>query len=281
VGAQVDDACPLATMGALSFDAEQANKAEWYTSYPKVRRNALWEQAVQRAEALPKPPPRRAPLSESAGTGALRHLDARQFSAFAGVTCGAVGSGRAAMSMIVDIARQEIEWQLHVMQPLCVHIGIDVGANSDVDSAQRRRRKSGSRVRTRSLLSVLVAEDDEAGVPAAHGQRGSHMASGKKRKRSTAADVAGAPDSPCYPPEKRAKRGSVAQHSQHLYHRDRGAGAAAPSGTRGAINVPLERPLTPPAGPAAAFLYSLGMQQGTMEITLERGRGMRGAGRRR
>jgi len=278
LGAQVDDACSLATMGALSFDAEQANKAEWYTSYPKVRRSALSKQAVQRAEALPKPP-----HSESAGKGALRHLDARGFSAFAGVTCGAVGSGRAAMSMIADIARQEIEWQLHIMQPLRVHIGLGtdvVDANSDADSAQRRRRKSGSRVRTRSLLSVLVAEVDEAGVPAAHEQRGSHMA-GKKRKRSTAADVAGTPDSPRYPPEKRAKRGSVAQHSQHLHPHDRGAGAAAPSGTRGAINVPLERPLTPPAGPAAAFLYSLGTQQGTMEITLERGRGMRGAGRRR
>jgi len=289
-------------MAALSFDAEQANKAEWYTSYPKVRLNALPKQAVQRAGALPKPPPPRRP-----GTGALKHLDAWEFSAFAGVTCGAVGSGRAAMSMIADIARQEIEWQLRVMQPSSVlHIGIDIDidANSAADSsAQRRssRRKSGSRVSTRALSSgllVAAAEDEDgAGVPAAHGQRGGHMA-GKKRKRSTTSvDVAETPDSPCSPspPEKRVKRGSAAQHSQQLYHRDRGAGAATTtaaassgsSGTRGAINVrPLQRPLTrtpppPPAGPAAAFLYSLGMRQGTMDITLERGRRMRGAGRRR
>ncbi len=284
-------------MAALSFDAEQANKAEWYTSYPKVRLNALPKQAVQRAGALPKPPPPRRP-----GTGALKHLDARQFSAFAGVTCGAVGSGRAAMSMIADIARQEIEWQLRIMQSssvLRIGIDIDIDANSVADSAQRRsRRKLGSRVSKPALSSGLLvapAEDEdkgEAGVPAAHGQRGGHMA-GKKRKRSpTSVDVAETPDSPCSPPppEKRVKYGSAAQHSQQLYHRDRGAGAATAassgsSGTRGAIHVPpLQRPLTPPpppAGPAAAFLYSLGMRQGTMNITLERGRGMRGAGRRR
>ena len=283
----MDDACSLATMAALSFDAEQANKAEWYASYPKVRRSATpSKQAVQRAEALPKPPPRRPPLSESAGKGALKHLDAREFSAFAGVTCGAVGSGRAAMSMIADIARREIEWQLEIMQPSRVHahhIGLAIAAaNSAADSAQRRssRRKSGSRVsvRTGALSSVLVAAEDDgdgdgAGVPAAHGQRGGHMA-GKKRKRGTANDdvAAEAPDSPCYPPEKKAKRSPVTRNHQHLHHRDRGAGAAAASsGTSGVINsnVPLERSLTPPAGPAAAFLYSLGARQGT---TLHRAR---------
>ena len=275
-------------MAALSFDAEQANKAEWYASYPKVRRSATpSKQAVQRAEALAKPPPRRPPLSESAGKGALKHLDAREFSAFAGVTCGAVGSGRAAMSMIADIARREIEWQLEIMQPSRVHanhIGLAIAAaSSAADSAQRRssRRKSGSRVpvRTRALSSVLVAAEDDgdgdgAGVPAAHGQqRGGHMA-GKKRKRGTANDdvAAEAPDSPCYPPEKKAKRSPVTRNHEHLHHRDRGAGAAAASsGTSGVINsnVPLERSLTPPAGPAAAFLYSLGARQGT---TLHRAR---------
>ena len=269
-------------MAALSFDAEQANKAEWYASYPKVRRSATPpKQAVQCAEALPKPPPRRPPLSESAGKGALKHLDAREFSAFAGVTCGAVGSGRAAMSMITDIARREIEWQLEIMQPSRVHahhIGLAMAAaDADADSAQRRRSrsKSGSRVPvgTRALSSVLVAAEDDgggdgAGVPAAHGQqRGGHMA-GEKRKRGTANDdvAAEAPDSPCYPPEKKAKRSPVTRHHRHLHHRDRGAGAAAASsGTSGAINsnVPLERSLTPPAGPAAAFLYSLGVRQGT------------------
>lgn len=308
----MDDACSLATMAALSFDAEQANKAEWYASYPKVRLDALPpKQAFQRAGTLPKPPssPRRP------GTGALKHLDARAFSAFAGVTCGAVGSGRAAMSMIADIARQEIEWQLRVMQP-SLSVLHDIDVNSDADSAQRRRRKSGSRVGTRALSSVLLVaaaaaaeeeDDDEAGVPAAHhggsGQRGGHMAAGgKKRKRSTTlvdvaaeAETADSGYSPCSPPppEKKVRRaGSATQRSQQLYHRDRGAGAATASssgssGTRGAINVPLRRALTPtpppppPAGPVAAFLYSLGTRQGTMNITLERGRGTRGAERRR
>lgn len=328
--AQVDDACSLATTAALSFDAEQANKAEWYTAYPKVGPlDGPPKQAVRRAGALPKPPP--PPLSTrrpGEGTGALRHLDAREFSAFAGVTCGAVGSGRAAMSVIADIARREIEWQLRViMRPsVCVHIDID-------------RRKSGSRrVGTRALSSVLLVaaaaetedkeDEDRAGVPAARGQRGGHMAGagGKKRKRRTtlAVDVAEAetaadsPPGPCPrsssppPPEpekKRVKRASATQDFQQLYHRDRGAdatptttttaaaaAAVAPSGSsgmrgaRGAINDgPLRRPPTPtptpppppPAGPAAAFLYSLGMRQGTMNITLERGRGMPGAGRRR
>jgi len=39
------------------------------------------------------------------------------FCAYADITSGAVGSGTAAMSMIADIVKGEINWQLHVMRP--------------------------------------------------------------------------------------------------------------------------------------------------------------------
>jgi len=55
--AQVDDACPLGAITALSFDADQARKAEWHTAYPEMPPLALSADAVRRAEAFPPPPP--------------------------------------------------------------------------------------------------------------------------------------------------------------------------------------------------------------------------------
>jgi len=313
--AQVDDACPLATLAALGLDAELARKAEWYTAYPKVRRRALPRHAVQRAGALPQPPPLPPPGGMGIGKGPLGHLDAWAFSAFAGITCGAVGSGRAAMSMIADVARLEIEWQFYLMQPLCIGIGIDVHPNVWKDLNALRR---GTAWTTRDSSSSSSSSNSSSGrvstggasatapplvtapthVPAARARLDGprdHMAE-KKRKRGAAAEVAEAPDSPT-PPEKKARRTSPRiQHnsSLHHHHRDRDRAATAPAapggpGGRGggAANAPLQRPLTltPPAGPVAAFLYAFGsreLQRGAPERplpTVEQGRGRRGAGR--
>jgi hypothetical protein len=272
--AQVDDACVLGSMAALSFNAKQARKAEWYTKYPRVRCGAISKRTVQRVEALG--PPRPFSTGKGAGAGALKHLDARAFSAYAGITCAAVGGGRAAMSMIANVARSEIEWQLHIKQPLysVMNIGIGLGDGKD-DDAQRDRHVGTGALR----------------VPAAHfnnEERDDHMAVAKnlKRKRSAAAEEVAeqAPDSPRPPPEKRTKRGSRAQHYDRLYNPSRADPASTALRTKTpAINEPLQRPLTPPAGPVAAFLYSLGMQgmqkSTTDRLTLERRR--RGAMRRR
>jgi hypothetical protein len=288
---QVDDACPLATMAALSFDAKQAQKAEWYTEYPKVRLSALPKHdAVVRRRAKALPPPPSLPLHNKdagMGQGILRHLNAREFSAFAAITCGAIGSDRAAMSMISDVALKELRWQFHVMQPQCIGfpMPIDLGEDDKTAADSERRRGSpisASRVRTRALSPELVASSPEmaAHVPAAHLDiRRDHMA-GKKRKRSATTELAEAPDSPTPPPpEKRAKRGSGTQNrghfEPHLYHR----GRSDRRGTRSTRNAQHheEESLKPPAGPAAAFLYALGMQSATEDCT--RRQRERGAGK--
>jgi len=297
----VDDACPLATLAALGLDAELARKAEWYTGYPKVRRRALPRHAVQRAKALPQPPPLPPPGGMGIGKGPLGHLDAWAFSAFAGITCGAVGSGRAAMSMIADVARREIEWQFYLMQPLCIGIGIDVHPDvwKDLNALRRgtawttRDSSSNSSGRVSTGGASATAPPSVTApthVPAARARLDGprdHMA-GKKRKRGAAAEVAEAPaDSPTPPEKKRARRASPRiQHNSsllnhHHHHRDRDRAASAP----------LERPLTltPPAGPVAAFLYALGSRELQRSApvperplptpTVEQGRGRRGAGR--
>jgi hypothetical protein len=287
---QVDDACPLATMAALSLDAKQARKAEWYTAYPKVRPNGRPKHDAirRRAKALPSLPLHEGDSSRAgAGAGALRHLGAREFSAFAAITCSAVGSGRATMSMIADVARQELRWQLHVMQPLCIGLPIPTptpidDGDEDKAAADSERRRGllipGCPVSTRALSPELVVAGAAAHVPAAHldGLHG-HM-SGRKRKRSAATEteVAGAPDSARPPPEKRAKRGSGDLHRDdpsHVYRRGRSG-----RGTRGAVNASHhEGSPKAPTGPAAAFLYALGMQSAARERTVVERR--RGAGK--
>jgi hypothetical protein len=312
---QVDDACPLATMAALSFNAKQAQKAEWYTDYPKVRLtgSALPKHDAvvrRRAKALPPPPP--PPLLalhnnedddpravQGTGTGILRHLNAREFSAFAAITCGAIGSDRAAMSMISDVALKELKWQLHVMQPqrigfpLPKPMPIVLGEEDKAAAESERRRSSSSpisasRVRTRALSPELVASSPgmaaDVQVPATHLDiRRDHMA-GKKRKRSATTEVAEAPDSPTPPPpQKRVKRGSGTQNrghfEPHLYHRGRSdrRGTRSTRNNRNNAQHHEEESLKPPAGPAAAFLYALGMQSATEDCT--RRQRERGAGK--
>jgi len=133
----VDDACSFGTIAALSFDADQARKAEWYTAYPKIPPLALSEDAVRRAEAFPppRPPPRDGDCYAGLGTGVTKHMGPYTFSAYADITSGAVGSGRASMSMIADVVKGELDWQLFVMQP-----SSSVTATTALRRAVKRKR---------------------------------------------------------------------------------------------------------------------------------------------
>jgi len=163
--AQVDDACPLGTIAALGFDADQARKAEWYTAYPKMPPLALSEDAVRRAEAFPPPPPPPPPRDcyTGLGTGVTKHMGAYTFSAYADITSGAVGSGRASMSMIADIVKGEIDWQLSVMRP---------SSSVTTTTAHRRAVK-----RKRSLV------EEEAEAPDSHCP---HISPQKRARRAPA-----------------------------------------------------------------------------------------------
>jgi len=123
-GTQVDDACSLAALDALSFGADQARAAEWYNAYPNVQ-HTIPDSAVRRAASFFTPPP--PPLEEGGDAHAhvrasraqrmLDRMDAEALSAFSAVVYTALGSSRAAMSMISDIAKREIDWQLALLRP--------------------------------------------------------------------------------------------------------------------------------------------------------------------
>jgi hypothetical protein len=119
---KVDDACSLAALGALSFDARQARAAEWYNTYPKVPRT-IPDSAMRRAASFFTPPP--LDVLDSACARASRaqrtlrrNMDAEALSAFSAVVYTALGSARAAMSLIADIAKREIDWQLALLRPM-------------------------------------------------------------------------------------------------------------------------------------------------------------------
>ena len=117
---KVDDACSLAALGALSFDARQARAAEWYDAYPDVPRT-IPDSAVRRAASFSTPPP--PPLDELDSACAraqrtLRRMDAEALSAYGAVVYAALGSARAAMALIADIAMREIDWQLALLRPM-------------------------------------------------------------------------------------------------------------------------------------------------------------------
>lgn len=206
----MDDACPLSALAALSFDANQLKKAEWYTAYPRVPL-ALSDHALRRANALspPPPPPGDAATDATSVKTMLKLMNAQAFSAFAAITYAAVGSGRAAMSMIADIARAEIDWQLFLMRPLSSINAVATSARAAA-SAQRRPRPRPGSSRLSVPAPVGVGVGTRAGiVPAASGRHDHphHPVLGKRRR--SPAEVAEAereaPDSPRPPPEKKAK----------------------------------------------------------------------------
>ncbi|KAI9452044.1 hypothetical protein BJY52DRAFT_1294837 [Lactarius psammicola] len=115
----VNDACSLAALGALSFDADQARTAEWYDTYPNVPRT-IPDSAIRRAASFFSPPP---PLDDDRARASraqrmLKRMDAEALSAYNAVVYAALGSDRAAMSMIADIAKREIDWQLALLRPM-------------------------------------------------------------------------------------------------------------------------------------------------------------------
>jgi len=116
----VDDACSLAALDALSFDADQARTTEWYSGYPNVPRT-IPDSAVRRAASFFTPPPLDEDNVRARTNGAqrmLRRMDAEALSAYSAVVYAALGSGRAAMSAIADIAKREIDWQLGLLRPM-------------------------------------------------------------------------------------------------------------------------------------------------------------------
>jgi hypothetical protein len=201
----VDDACPLAALAALSFDEHQLKKAEWYTEYPQVSL-ARSDQAVRRAKELPPPPPAPDTLDYSSPVKAmLQVMDAQAFSTFAVITCGNIGGLRVAMTMIANIVRVEIDWQLFLMQPLS-------SLNAVVTSPRRAaselpRLQLGSRSDIPASGPAPVRVGANVVVPRA---RGHHRHPGK-RKRSIA-EVLGVEaqaevQPPRSPPKKRVKHG--------------------------------------------------------------------------
>ncbi|KAF8477743.1 hypothetical protein DFH94DRAFT_91334 [Russula ochroleuca] len=259
---QVDDACPLAALAALSFDANQLQKAEWHTAYPPVPL-ALSDRAQRQASALTPPPP---PDPDRPAVKTMRKLmDAQAFSAFAAITYAAVGNGRAAMSMIADVARAEIEWQLLLRRPLSVLNAIAVAT-----SLQRRRRGTSLTV---SIPAPVRAGRGASVAPAASGQRDLLLPLLPllgKRRRSIAelAEAAMAPDSPR---PKKAKCGGSASGGFLL---SAPASASAPASRRPSTPRPRPRPRPRPAlagaeaeaeievAPYCALWESLGSRNG-------------------
>src|SRR5258708_3990799 len=143
--AQVDDACPLAALAALSFDANQLKKAEWYTAYPQVPL-AFSDHALRRANALSPPPPSPDSTDYAGPVKAmLKLMNAQRLSALAAITHGGVGSITGAMSMIADIVRVEIDWQLFVMRPSSSLNLNPVTTSTRAAASEPRSRQTDSR----------------------------------------------------------------------------------------------------------------------------------------
>jgi hypothetical protein len=183
---QVDDACPLAALAALCFDADQAKKMEWYNAYPNVPRTPS-ERAIRRARAFP--PPQLDSGSDTTTTtgafGLLKNLNAKEFSTFSTIVHRAVGSDQAVMTAIANIAKREIDWQLSLMQPMfLVPLRHPHPTGDGNDGA----------VTITSTVAAVSAARVQRDLPLPPPRRG-------KRKRSPAH----APGSPTPPERKRTK----------------------------------------------------------------------------
>ena len=220
----------LAALAALSFDEHQLKKAEWYTEYPQVPLTRS-DQAVRRAKELPPPPPSPDTTDYSGPVKAmLKLMDAQTFTTFSVIACGNLGGHRAAMSMIANIVRVEIDWQLFIMQPLS---SLNVVVTSARPAAsEQRHHKPGSRSDIPASAPAPVRAPANVVVPGSRGQRDHHHHSGK-RKRSMAevfeAETQAEAQPPRSPPKKRVKHDS-----------SRGYGSYRPAPLRLKISTALE-----------------------------------------
>ena len=187
---QLDDACSLAALDALSFDADQARSAEWYDTYPpNMRRGTIPDSAVRRAASFFTPPPLdKEDARASRAQRTLKHMDAAALSTFSAVVHAALDSARAAMTLIADIAKREIDWQLVLLRPMYAVVP--------------------------PAPQSSEAADNKVGVA----ERWLPRNSSKKRKRKCRAPeeedllLLRVPDTPPPAPRKRAKLASGAYH---------------------------------------------------------------------
>lgn len=209
----MEDACLLAALAALSFDEHQLKKAEWYTEYPQVPLTRS-DQAVRRAKELPPPPPSPETADYSGPVKTmLKLMDSQAFTTFAVITCGNLGGLRAAMSMIANIVRVEIDWQLFVMQPL-PSLNAPVTSTRPAASEQPHPQRGNRSDIPASVPALLRAGPNVVVVPGARGQRDRRHSG--KRKRSMAevfeAETLAEAQPPRSPPRKRVKHGSSKGH---------------------------------------------------------------------
>jgi len=205
----VDDSCPFAALAALSFDEHQLKKAEWYTEYPQLPL-ARSDHIVRRAKELSPPPPSPDTTDYSGPvTAMLKLMDAQAFSTFAAIACGNLGGIRAGMTMIANIVRVEIDWQLFLMQPLSSFNAITT--SSRPAASKPRCLQPGSRSDIAAPALAPVRTGANVVVPGARGKRDHYHLPGK-RKRSMAevfeAETQAETQHPRPPPGKRVKYGS-------------------------------------------------------------------------
>jgi len=189
---QVDDACPLAALAALSLDDNQLKKAEWYTGYPQVSL-APSDRALRRAKKAPPPSSSDDDATDYAGPvkTMLKLMNAQEFSAFAAIAHGGgVGATGTAISMIADIVRVEMDWQLYLMRPLssppppttgrAVVASTRPAASEQQQQQERRRRRqsgssrSGIPVPVPAAGATMAAADIVPGAPRGRQQRDHH-----------------------------------------------------------------------------------------------------------
>ncbi|KAH8977850.1 hypothetical protein EDB86DRAFT_2997916 [Lactarius hatsudake] len=170
----VDDACSLAALGALSFDADQARAAEWYDGYPHVP-PTIPDSATRRAASFSSPPPLDADERGRARRAqrTLKCMDAEALSAYSAVVYAALGSGRAAMTMIADIAKREIDWQLALLRPMYTVVPQPLPHQSAVDKVAQpwpRDLKRKRTCRAPEALRVLDAHSPRKRTKLASGE---------------------------------------------------------------------------------------------------------------
>jgi len=116
----------------------------------------------------------------------LRRMDAGALSAYSAVVYAALGSGRAAMSAIADIAKREIDWQLALLRPMYTVVQRPAPL-----SAAAAENKFVHKPWTRNIFSPDTVTD-------------------RKRKRR-APEAQGVPETPPSP-HKRSRLASGAYH---------------------------------------------------------------------